>query len=334
MVARTVRFVLQGRVEKMEHHNIVVAGVDVGKHWLDVAIASSAARWRFANDPEGRRALAALLSKWGVRRVGLEASGGYERAIVEDLHESGFEVILFQPRQVRAYAVYRLRRAKTDKIDAGLIAACAAEHGAVRGRPDPRLQALAEPLRLLEQVEDDIARFKTRREAYRSPDIRAALADEIKRLKLSRTGLIKRLRAALAAEPDLARRFKLIVSIAGIGQRTALTLSIAMPELGALSREQAASLAGIAPFNNSSGKHDGRRTIAGGRAHVRTALYAAALPAAFRWNAALVAFYRRLKTAGKSHKQALVACARKLLIYANTVLARGTPWQLNNGCSR
>ena len=185
MVARTVRFDLQGRVEKMGHHNIAVAGVDVGKSWLDAAIASSAARWRFANNPEGRGALVALLSKLGVRRVGLEASGGYERAIVEDLHEAGFDVILFQPRQVRAYAVYRLRRAKADKIDAGLIAACAAEHGAVRPRPDPRLQALAEPLRLLEQVEDDIARLKTRREAYRSPDIRAALADEIKRLRLS-----------------------------------------------------------------------------------------------------------------------------------------------------
>ena len=110
---------------------------------------------------------------------------------------------------MRAYAVYRLRRAKTDKIDAGLIAACAAEHGAVRPRPDPRLQALAEPLRLLEQVEDDMARLKTRREAYRSPDIRAALANEIKRLKLSRTALIKQLRAALIAEPDLAQRFKL-----------------------------------------------------------------------------------------------------------------------------
>ena len=176
----------------MGHHNIAVAGVDVGKSWLDVAIASSASRWRFANDPEGRGELVALLSKLAVRRVGLEASGGYERAIVEDLHEFGFEVILFQPRQVRAYAVYRLRRAKTDKIDAGLIAACAAEYGAVRPRPDPRLQALAEPLRLLEQVEDDMARLKTRREAYRSPDIRATLASEIKRLKLSRTALIKR----------------------------------------------------------------------------------------------------------------------------------------------
>ena len=312
----------------MGHHNTAVAGVDVGKSWLDVAIASSASRWRFANSPEGRGALVALLSKLAVRRVGLEASGGYERAIVEDLHEFGFEVILFQPRQVRAYAVYRLRRAKTDKIDAGLIAACAAEHGAVRPRPDPRLQALAEPLRLLEQVEDDMARLKTRREAYRSPDIRAALANEIKRLKLSRTALIKQLRAALAAEPDLAHRFKLIVSIAGIGVRTALTLSIAMPELGTMSREQAASLAGLAPFDHSSGKHDGRRMIAGGRANVRTALYAAALPAAFRWNAALIAFYQRLKAAGKSHKQALVACARKLLTYANTVLSRGTPWQL------
>lgn len=303
------------------------AGVDVGKAALDVALPSDARRWRFANDAEGHEALVVLLSELGVARVGLEASGGYERALVERLRSAGLDVILFQPRQVRAYASYRLRRAKNDAIDAGLIAACAAEHGPGRGAPDPRLVALAEPLRLLEQTEDDIARLKTRREAYRCPEIRARLADEIKRFKAARLAQIKRLRGALAAEPDLAQRFELVVSIAGIGERTALTLLIAMPELGAMSREQAASLAGLAPFDRDSGKHKGRRMIAGGRTNVRTALYAAALPAAFKWNTALVALYQRLKAHGKSHKQALIACARKLLIYANAVLARGAPWK-------
>jgi transposase len=312
---------------KMNNHTTGAAGVDIGKAALDVALANGAQRWRFPNDDKGRNALVSLLSSLGVERVGLEASGGYERAVVEQLRKAGFDVIIFQPRQVRAYAVYRLRRAKTDAIDAGLIAACAAAHGPGRDAPDPRLTALAEPLRLLEQIEDDIARLKTRLETYRTPEIRSFLAEEIVRLKALRVKQIKLLRSDLSAHSDLARRFSLIASISGIGERTALTLSIAMPELGALSREEAASLAGLAPFDHSSGKHDGRRVIAGGRANVRTALYAAALPAAFKWNKALVEFYQRLKAAGKNHKQALVACARKLLIYANTVLARNTPWQ-------
>lgn len=118
-----------------------------------------------------------------------------------------------------------------------------------------------------------------------------------------------------------------MTSIQGLAIRTALTLVIRMPELGSLTREEAASLAGLAPFDDSSGRRDGQRHIAGGRPNVRTALYAAALPAAYRWNSALIGFYKRLRGNGKTHQKALVACARKLLIYANTVLARGTPWQ-------
>jgi len=311
----------------MNNHSTKAAGVDIGKAALDVAIFSSAQRWRFSNDDAGRSALVALLREHGVGRVGLEASGGYERPAVETLRDAEFEVIVFQPRQVRAYAAYRLRRAKTDRIDAGLIAACAADHGPARAAPDPRLAALAEPLRWLEQIEDDIARLKTRREAYRDEAILAQLDEEIVRLKALRVRQIKLLRSALSRYADMARRMEIIASVPGVGERTALTLLIAMPELGSLSREEAASLAGLAPFDHSSGKHDGRRNIVGGRANVRTALYAAALPAAFRWNKALVAFYQRLKAAGKSHKQALVACARKLLIYVNTVVARDAPWK-------
>jgi transposase len=118
----------------------------------------------------------------------------------------------------------------------------------------------------------------------------------------------------------------LVQSVPGIGLRTAVALVVGMPELGSISREEAASLAGLAPFDHDSGSKTGQRCIGGGRLRVRTSLYAAALPAAFRWNPELGAFYRRLTAAGKTHKVALVACARKLLIYANTVLQRRTPW--------
>lgn len=133
----------------------------------------------------------------------------------------------------------------------------------------------------------------------------------------------------LRLHDDLGRRLDLVLSVPGIGERTALALIIRMPELGRVSREQAAALAGLAPFDDDSGTHKGQRHIAGGRSRLRRSLYAAALPAAFRWNNALIGLYARLVARGKAHNAALVACARKLLIYANTIVARGTPWVQN-----
>jgi len=153
----------------------------------------------------------------------------------------------------------------------------------------------------------------------------AFLAD-IARLKVRRTAELLRIVKALRAHGDLTRRLDLVLSVPGIGERTAIALVVRMPELGRVSREQAAALAGLAPFDDDSGTHKGRRHIAGGRERLRRSLYAAALPAAFRWNKALVALYTRLMARGKAHNAALVACARKLLIYANTVVHRGSPW--------
>ena len=278
------------------------------------------------NDPNGHAALAAWLGEHAVRRAGIEASGGDERAIVARLRTQGFEVVVFQPKQVRAYAMFRLQRAKNDIIDAALIAACTAAVETLHAPPDPRFAALAEHLTFIEQIEEDIARGKTRREGFQTPELKAETEAEITRLKKRRAVELKRLLAILRAHADLANRFDLLISVPGIGERTAIALLIRMPELGTLSREKAAALAGLAPFDNDSGKRKGSRHIAGRRDRVRKSLYAAALPAAFQWNPALVALYGRLKIAGKPHKLALVACARKLLIFANTVLTRETPW--------
>ena len=236
---------------------------------------------------------------------------------------------MFQPIQVRAYATYRQQRAKNDRIDAALIAACTVAATTIKDAPDPRLEAFAEPLTLIEQIEEDIARCKTRLEAFRDPRHRDLLKAEIKRLKAWRAAEIKRMVAELRRHDDLARRLDLIESVPGIGLRTALALLVRMPELGTLSREQAAALAGLAPFDDDSGKRHGARRIAGGRTRLRKSLYAAALPAAFRWNPALINLYQRLIRDGKPHKVALVACARKLVIFANAVVARGTPWTKN-----
>lgn len=274
----------------------------------------------------GWRILTANLAMVGVTRVGIEATGGYERGVVEHLRAEGFIVLVLQPVQVKAFGRVHLRRAKNDALDAELIAACTAAIDDPRIEPDPRLADMAQNLTFLEQLEEDIARFKTRLEHIDEPGLRRLVNSDIVRLKARKAAQISSLAKRLRAHSDLAKRFDLVLSIPGIGERTALAIIIRMPELGLISREEAAALAGLAPFDDDSGKHRGQRHIAGGRGRLRRSLFAAALPAAFRWNKALVALYARLVAAGKAHKSALTACARKLLIYANTVVQRGTPW--------
>lgn len=310
----------------MQNHSMVCAGIDTGKHYLDVAIQGLGTARRFANTPEGHQELATWFTANAVERVGIEASGGYEKAVIRCLRDAGLAVVHFQPAQVRAYATFRLQRAKTDRIDAALIAACTAATDEVRAEPDRRLADLAERLTLIEQIEGDIVRAKTRLEGFRQERQKALLEQEIRRLKALRRDEIAALEAEIRQHADLAEKLDLIVSIAGIGTRTALAILVLTPEIGMLSRNGAASLAGLAPFDNASGTTDRPRRIFGGRGRLRRSLFAAALPAAFRWNPALKALYQRLRTAGKPHRLALVACARKLIIFANTVVARGTPW--------
>lgn len=310
----------------MSKTSTTAAGIDIAKEHLDIAVHGCGQSWRMANAPEGFAELVRLMRAHQVGRIGLEATGGYERDVVAHLRAEGFTVIVLQPRQVRAYAQLTLRRAKTDRIDATLIAALTADHAIAREAPDPRLAALAERLTWLEQIEEDIARIKVRLEHIRDGETRRISQADLARLTQRRANTIAKLLIALRRHDDLATRLSLVLSVAGIGPRTAIALLIRMPELGRLSRGEAAALAGLAPFNHDSGKRGRQRSIAGGRTRLRTSLYAAALPASFRWNEALKRLYTRLKAAGKPHKLALVACARKLLAYANTVLARGTPW--------
>jgi transposase len=304
----------------------MTAGIDTSKLKLDVAVHGRTERWQLTNALPGWRTLAANLVKVGVVRVGIEATGGYERGVVEHLRAAGFAVLVLQPVQVKAFGRVHLRRAKNDALDALLIAACAAALDPPRIAPDPRLAELAENLTFLEQLEEDIARFKTRLEHIDEPRLRRIVISDITRLKARRAAQIRNIAKRLRAHADLAKRLDLVLSIPGIGERTALALIVRMPELGRVSREEAAALAGLAPFDDDSGQHKGQRHIAGGRGRLRRSLFAAALPAAFRWNAALIALYERLIARGKPHNSALIACARKLLIYANTVVQRGTPW--------
>lgn len=311
----------------MSKSTMVCAGIDTGKRKLDVALGGRAERLQVDNSPAGHSALAAWLHKHRVDRVGIEASGGYEAAVVAQLRGEGFVVVVFQPAQVRAYAKFVLQRAKNDRIDAALIAECTAATKTIHAPPDPRLAPFAEHLRMIEQLKEDIACDKTRRESCRDPRWGRYWNEEIARLKAVVRSALKELVAAIRQHPDLAKRLGLLTSIDGIGLPTALAILVRMPEIGRVTREQAAALAGLAPYDDDSGERVGGRHIAGGRQRLRKSLYGAALAAAFHWNDPLKVLYKRLTAAGKPHKVALIACARKLLIYANTVVERGTPWR-------
>jgi transposase len=304
----------------------ICAGIDTGKRKLDVALEASREQLEVANDSAGHQAVADWLRRHRVKRVGIEASGGYEQEVVAELRRKDFVVVVFQPAQVRAYAVFHLRRAKNDKIDAALIAMCTAAVPKIHAPPDPRLAPFAHDLTLLDQITDIIAGHRNRRETCGDPRIRQLWKEEIARLKKLQRTELKRLVAAIRQYADLAQRLDLINSVDGIGLPTAVAILVRMPEIGRITREQAAALAGVAPYDDDSCDHVGVRHIEGGRKRLRGALYCAALPASLRWNPQLIALYRRLIAAGKQHKRALIACARKLLIFANTVVARGTPW--------
>lgn len=307
-------------------NSTTTAGIDTSKATLEVAIHGADSAFSAANAANGWDDIIRRLRQAGVTRVGIEASGGYERGIIRHLRRHGFTVVLMQPAQVKAFARLHLRRAKNDRLDAALIAACVAAIDDDARTSDPRLEMLADHLTFIEQIEEDIARIKTRLEHIHAPRLRRLAEADLARLIKRRDAEIARCVADIRKHDDLARRLALILSVPGIGTRTAVSLLVRMPELGSVTREQAAALAGLAPFDDDSGKRRGQRHIAGGRGRVRRAIYAAALPAAFRWNPALVDFYKKLVAAGKPHKLALTACARKLLVYANTVLQRGEPW--------
>jgi transposase len=310
----------------MSKHSIVCAGIDTGKYKLDVALDGSPTQLQIDNAADGHAELSAWLKRHCVKRIGIEASGGYEQDVVAHLRRDGFVVVVFQPAQVRAYAKFLLQRAKNDKIDAALIAACTAVIKKIHAPPDPRLAPLAERRTLIEQLTDQMAGCKNYRESSRDARVRQFWKEEIARINRLLRAELKALVAAIRQHGDLAERLALIESVDGVGLKTAVAILVRMPEIGRLTRQQAAALAGLAPFDDDSATHCGIRHIAGGRERLRGALYNASLAAVFYWNPQLITLYRRLTAAGKPHKVALIACARKLLIFVNTVVERGTPW--------
>lgn len=305
--------------------NTKVAGVDVGKHRLDAAVHGLAEPTQVTNDRAGICELIGWLKAREVGRVGLEATGGYERGVRAALEAAGFEVVTHQPLEVRLFAKLKRRRAKNDRLDAALIAAATAQVEAVKAAQDPRLTELAERLTAYEQITDQAAELKTFLEHVTLKDIAADVRRQIAALTRLKAKLAGQVVAAIKAHPDLLARFRLLISLPGVGPIVAATLVVRMPELGAMRRGQAASLIGVAPFDRDSGQWKGLRFISGGRSRPRRMLYLAALQAK-RCDPNLKAFADQLRERGKPAKLAIVAVMRKLIEAANLVLGRGQPW--------
>lgn len=316
----------KGEIMKQYESNTTVAGLDIGKGWLDVALAVSGEHRRFANTSAGITDLIVWLEALCVTRVGMEASGNYERDVREALEAKDFEVIVHQPQEIRAFARFKRLRAKSDKIDAGLIARATAQWEGMVARRDRDIVEMSEILTLYEHVTDMLAETKTIAEHQRLPDVcsvQTELAHELSRQKQNLMAMILR---RIRKRADLAARFELLKSLPGIGQVVAAVLVIRMPELGSLKHGQAAALLGVAPFDRDSGTMKGTRFICGGRARPRSFVYLAAL-AAKRLDGPFKAFAENLINAGKPPKIAIVAVMRKLIEAANLVLNRQAPWK-------
>lgn len=301
------------------------AGIDVGKHRLDVAVHEADEVLETANQTRAFGELVAWLRARGVVRVGMEATGGYERAVRAALEEAGFEVVVHQPMEVRFFARLKRLRAKNDRIDASVIAAATAQVEQMKAAADPRLRDLAERLTAYELVSDQIARLKAGLEHVAIKDLSVRLRRALRNLESLKKDLAATVLKGIAAHPDLAERHRLLASLPGVGPIIAASLVVRMPELGALRRGQAASLLGVAPFDRDSGQFKGKRFIAGGRARPRRMVYLAALVAK-RCDPTFSAIAQRLADHAKPPKVIVIAIARRLIEAANLVLARGQPW--------
>src|SRR5215216_328554 len=195
----------------------ICAGIDTGKRKLDVAIDGTSSQLQVENTAEGHKMLLEWLRRHKVKRIGIEASGGYEQAVVAEMRRKGFVVVVFQPAQVRAYAKFRGQRAKNDKIDAALIATCTAAVKKIHAPPDPRLLPFAEQLTMIDQLGEDIARLKNRIETCRNPRIQQVWKEDIAWLEERERIEFKALVATIREHRDLAKRLDLINSVDGVG---------------------------------------------------------------------------------------------------------------------
>jgi len=312
-------------IRRTKERNI---GVDVGKSFLDIFIYELDLHWQETNDPAGIACLIRQLKRFKLTRVLVEATGGYERQLVEACAAKGLPVIIVQPIQVRQFAKAQGVLAKTDKIDARIIA----EFG-VYLRPECRPM----PSKKVRLVKDLLARKRQlnkartqelNRQHKAAPVLLPSHRRMLKVLEKEIAWVEAKLVNEIAQVDEWQRTLQILSSVPGIGNGVSFTLLGELPELGSLTNRQIAALCGLAPYNRDSGKMKGRRRIRGGRAPIRTMLYMAML-SAIQHNVVMKEFYDRLVAKGKNKKVAITACMRKMITILNTMVRNNQEWQMN-----
>lgn len=302
------------------------SGIDVSKEQLDVAIRPDNTLWSAANSPEGIDQAVKVLGELAPHLIVLEATGGLEMPIVSALVAVGLPVVVVNPRQVRDFAKATGRLAKTDNIDAAVLA-----HFAETVRPerrpfkDKQTQALTAMVTRRRQIVDMLTAEKNRL-GISPQQIRKDIKRHISWLKERLEEIDRDLSSTIKQSPVWREKDELLRSVPGVGPVLSRSLICDLPELGTLSRRQIAALVGVAPLNRDSGRFQGRRSVWGGRAQVRSVLYMAAVSASC-CNTAIRVFYLRLLAAGKKKKVALTACMRKLITILNTMVRNHTHWR-------
>jgi len=306
---------------------ITFVGIDVSKGTLDVHLLPQDDAFTVPNTHEGLDVIVARLKTCTRCLIVLEATGGYEIPVAASLDDSGFDVAVVNPRQIRDFARCLGQLAKTDRIDAAVIA-----RFAQATRPEPKPAPSAERLMLKELItrRRQLLEMRTadqnRRATVRSAQVRKDLDEHIQWLNRRIGRLDKELGEVIRKSPLWREKEDLLRSVPGVGRVLARTLLAGVPELGRANRREIAKLVGVAPLNRDSGKMRGRRTIWGGRGSIRAVLYMATL-AATRCNPVIAPLYQRLMAAGKEFKVAITACMRKLLILLNSILKTHVPWE-------
>lgn len=309
--------------------NKIHAGIDVSKAILDVAVTGQKEVKNFPNSESGIKQITSYLKKQAPALTVMEATGGLEKLLAASLVQESVPVVVVNPRQVRDFARAKGKLAKTDTIDAEILADFAREiHPEVRPLPDKQTDEIKALLVRRHQLIDMIT-METNRLWSADMRVKPSIEEHIGWLKQELKNMDKDLEKKVQNSPVWREKDNLLQSVPGVGPVLSLTLLGALPELGNLNRKQIAALAGVAPFNRDSGKLRGKRTTKGGRSIVRTALYMATLVAT-RFNTVIKGFYNRLLEMGKVKKVALVACMRKLLTILNAMLREHRPWQYAN----
>jgi transposase len=310
----------------MEQSPLAV-GLDVSKSEIVVATHPAGTLWTSDTTPAAIDQLIARLIEVRPDVIVVEATGGYERAVVAAAVAAGLPIAIVNPRQVRAFAKAVGQLAKTDAIDAALLALFGARvRPAVRPLPDAETQALAALLARRRQLQDMLVSERQRLEKATMTKVRRDLRQHIRWLERRVDDVDEDIDGAIKRSPVWRVKDDLLQSVPGIGPTVARTLLAELPELGQLDRRAIAALVGLAPFNRDSGRTRGRRYIRGGRASLRASLYMGALVAA-RHNPVLRTYYQRLRDAGKPSKVALVAVMRKLLTIVNAMMKHQLKWQ-------